>query len=173
MMINPKACFSEHSQWPPKRFCLCRVWELMLSFPSLDVWEYGCTVVQNNVERIWFFFWIYHSVRILEATIFSKLSSSFRLNHNCGILKWRMIYMTYFCICNYVTLDLMLKQNYYKDSIKACFSWFWWMCLNYVQINCIINSLSLNAFGMFLSSTFTSSIRFTLSALFFVVCWSL
>ncbi|KAL9330167.1 hypothetical protein ACSQ67_005170 [Phaseolus vulgaris] len=25
MMINPKACFSEHSQWPPKSFRLSRV----------------------------------------------------------------------------------------------------------------------------------------------------
>ncbi|KAG4999210.1 hypothetical protein JHK87_020282 [Glycine soja] len=30
MMINPKACFSKHSQWPPKSFRLRLARELML-----------------------------------------------------------------------------------------------------------------------------------------------
>ncbi|KAJ6756081.1 hypothetical protein OIU79_028485 [Salix purpurea] len=34
MMINPKACFSKHSQWPPKCFRLRQAREhmLLLSF---------------------------------------------------------------------------------------------------------------------------------------------
>jgi len=36
---NPKACFSKHLQWPPKSFRLRQAWELLLLYPSLDVWE--------------------------------------------------------------------------------------------------------------------------------------
>ena len=39
MMTNPKACFSKHSQWPPKSFRLRQAWELVLLYPSLDVWN--------------------------------------------------------------------------------------------------------------------------------------
>jgi len=40
-----KACFSKHSQWPPKNFRLRQAWELMLLYPSLDVW--GQKIIQN------------------------------------------------------------------------------------------------------------------------------
>jgi len=52
MMTNSKACFSKHSQWPPKSFRLRQAWELVLLLSFLGClriyvsWFYGlCSII--------------------------------------------------------------------------------------------------------------------------------
>ena len=83
MMTNPKACFSKHSQWPPKSFRLCRAWELVLFNPSLDVWNtflfyelHWCyEFFQTNLSII-IHIVLFHLVKILFVGFVNKTSSA-------------------------------------------------------------------------------------------------
>ena len=56
MMINPKACFSKHSQWPPKSFRLRQAWELVLLLSFL-----GC------LRSLYYFFVDHFRLWLIDA----------------------------------------------------------------------------------------------------------
>ena len=55
MMLNLKACFSKHSQWPSKSFRLRKTWELMLFFILRWMSETSSTWICSRIcASIWF-----------------------------------------------------------------------------------------------------------------------
>ena len=59
MMTNLRLVSQEHSQLPPESFRLRQAWELMLLYPSLDVWDFSLFLSNWNIisSNMLFNFW--------------------------------------------------------------------------------------------------------------------
>ena len=69
MMTNPKACFSKHSQWPPKSFRLRRAWELVL-LQSFLGWLRVCLLC-NKLQDFFFLFFFFFFLILLFIFVFA------------------------------------------------------------------------------------------------------
>jgi len=99
-----KACFSKHSQWPPKSFRLRGAWELVLFYPSLDVW--------GNV---------YLNILCLFYTdLLYFFGQCWKIQYLYNIWNWvcKVDLVSQSCWCK---LFIWLKMTN-DDKSKACFS---------------------------------------------------
>ena len=122
MMTNPKACFSKHSQWPPKSFRLCWAWELVLFNPSLDVWNtflfyelHWCyEFFQTNLSII-IHIVLFHLVKILFVGFVNKTSSAAILSVD-------------FFPCTVIGVEITRKLGEARCCPAAAWKFYWTNC---------------------------------------------
>ena len=115
-MTNPKACFSKHSQWPPKSFRLCRAWELVLFNPSLDVWN---TFLFYKLHWCYEFFKTNHSI-IIHIVLFHLVKIIF-----VGFVNktsFAAILSVIFFPCTVFGVEMARKQ------VSAAWKFYWTNC---------------------------------------------